>query len=52
MVTAADICHDTVQFVGLANFDHHVQNVNCYDGNDGVISLEQLDNSISIYSFT
>ena len=46
-----DICHDTVRFVGLANFDHNVVNVSCYNGNDGIITLDQLDNSISIYSF-
>ena len=36
-----DICHDTVRFVGLANFDHNILNVSCYNGNDGVITLDR-----------
>ena len=46
-----DICRDTVQFVGLANFNYHVNNVGCYGDSNGIITLEQLDNSISTYSF-
>ena len=46
-----DICHDTVQFVGLASFNYHINHVSCYGDTDGVITLEQLNNSTSIYSF-
>ena len=46
-----DICHDTVVFIGIASFNYHVSNVSCYGLNDGMITVEQLNASSSIYSF-
>ena len=46
-----DICHDTVVFVGIASFNYHVNNVSCYGLDDGMITIEQLNASSSIYSF-
>ncbi|MBT7481849.1 MAG: hypothetical protein HN677_05580, partial [Flavobacteriales bacterium] len=50
--TQPDICYDTVQFVGIASFEHHISNVSCYGYSNGIITLEQLNNSSSIYSFS
>ena len=47
-----DICHDTVVFIGVASFDYHIYHVSCYGFNDGMISIDQLNNSSSIYSFS
>ena len=50
--TQPDICYDTVTFVGIASHDHHVYDVSCYGDSNGVISLDQLNNSSSIYSYS
>ena len=39
-------------FVGVSSYEHHVYDVSCYGDSNGVISLDQLNNSSSIYSYS
>ena len=50
--TQPDICYDTVQFVGIASFDYNINHVSCYGDSNGIIALDQLNNSSSIYSYS
>ena len=50
--TQPDICYDTVTFVGMSSFNHHIWDVSCFGDSNGIIALEQLNNSSSIYSYS
>ena len=47
-----DICHDTLRFIGISDFEYHVSDVSCYGDSNGIISVEQIDASTSIYSYS
>ena len=51
-VNQPSICYDTVHFIGMSNFDYNVNNVSCYGDSNGIINVDQLDNSSTIYSFS
>ena len=36
----------------MSNFDYNVNNVSCYGDSNGIINVDQLDNSSTIYSFS
>ena len=46
-----NICHDTVRFIGISSFEYHVSDVSCYGDSNGIIAVEQINNSTSIYSY-
>ena len=47
-----DICYDTLRFIGVSDFEYHVSDVLCYADSNGTISVEQIDPSTSIYSYS
>ena len=47
-----DICYDTLRFIGISDFEYHVSDVSCYGDSNGIISVEQIDASTSIYSYS